>query len=168
MRQTPTPSVEEIMDAIREDADTDALTTEIGDTATGSALYASSRGRGQYRGYGGRGRGARGRGLRYGRGRGGRYQPYTPRCTHCRMDNHTTEECGKAPRSSGNTTDTDKCCYYCRENGHFRINRPIRARAKESQEKVSQRYWKHRKLNGNNAQASIAVARSNDKPYAFE
>ena len=47
------------MDAIREDADTDALTTEIGDTGTGSALYASGRGRGrgrgQFRGCGGRG-----------------------------------------------------------------------------------------------------------------
>ena len=82
MRQTPTLSVEEFMDAIREDADTDALTTGIGDTATGSALYASSRGRGRYRGYGGRGRGARGRGRGYERGRSGRYQHYTSRCTH--------------------------------------------------------------------------------------
>ena len=71
MRQTPTPSVEQFMDAIREDADTDALTTEIGDTTTGSALYAGSgRGRGQYRGYGGRGRGAQGLGLGYGLGLG--------------------------------------------------------------------------------------------------
>ena len=47
MRQTPTPSVEEVMNAIGEDADTDALTMEIGDTSTGSTLYASSHGRGR-------------------------------------------------------------------------------------------------------------------------
>ena len=108
MRQVAAQSVE-VMDAIREDADTDVLTTEIGDTVTGSALYASSRGcgrgRGQFRGRGGRGRrGSRGHG--YGQGRSRRYQPYTPRCAHCRMDNHTIKECGKGPRSNGNTTDT--------------------------------------------------------------
>ena len=54
LRRTPTPSVEEVMDAIREDADIDALTMEIGEASTGSALYASSRvrGRGQPRGCG--------------------------------------------------------------------------------------------------------------------
>ena len=175
MRQIPTPSVEEVMDAIREDADTDALTTEIGDTGTGSALYASGRGRGrgrgQFRGRGGRGgRGSRGRG--YGQGRGGRYQPYTPRCTHCYMDNHTTKECGKAPRPTGNSTGnsanpTDKCCYHCGENGHFRINCPIWVRAKEAQAKETQN--RKKPTTGNdNAHASIAVARSNDKPYSFE
>lgn len=38
MRPTPTPSVEEAMDALREDADTDAPTAEIGDASTGPAL----------------------------------------------------------------------------------------------------------------------------------
>ena len=156
------------MDAIREDADTDFLTTEIGDTVTSSASHTSSRGcghgRGQYRGYGGRGHGARGQGLGYIRGRGGRYQPYTPKCTHCRMDNHTTEECGKAPRSNGNSTD--KCCYYCGGNGHFRMNCPIRTRAKEVREKASQ--GQYRKPNNDNSHASIAMASSVNKPYSFE
>ena len=173
------------MDAIREDADTDALTMEIGDASTGSALYASSCGRGQFRGRGGRGRGtARGRG--YGRGRGGRYQPYTPRCTHCRMDNHTTEDCGKAPKyqlytprcthchmdnhtteecrkapkSTGNSIGISKSCYYCAESGHLRANCPIRIRAKEAREKEGQK--------NHNAHASIAMASSDNTPYAFE
>ena len=51
----PTPSVEEVMDAIREDSNTDSLTTEISGTSTGFALYANSRGRGQFGGRGGRG-----------------------------------------------------------------------------------------------------------------
>ena len=36
--------------------------------------------------------------------RGGLYQRRTPRCTHCRMDNHTNEECGEVPKSAGNST----------------------------------------------------------------
>ena len=88
------------------------------------------------------------------------------------MDNHTTEECGKAPRSTGNSTGnsanpTDKCCYHCGENGHFRINCPIWVRAKEARAKETQN--RKKPTTGNdNAHASIAVANSNDKPYAFE
>ena len=72
------------MDAIGEDDDADALTTEIGDASTGPAVHASSRGRvrgrGHCRGYGGRGS-ATAREPGYGDVHGGSYQHYSPRCT---------------------------------------------------------------------------------------
>lgn len=62
MRQIPTPSFDDVLNALREGADTDVIIIEIGDASTGSALYAC--GRGQIRGYAGRGRGtARGMDL---------------------------------------------------------------------------------------------------------
>ena len=48
-RQPPASSVEEVMGVLREDADTDALTIEIGDVSTAPAIYASCRGRGRGR-----------------------------------------------------------------------------------------------------------------------
>ncbi|KAF8242131.1 hypothetical protein K440DRAFT_674322 [Wilcoxina mikolae CBS 423.85] len=38
-RQTPIPTVEEVMDALKEDEGTMAITNKIGDATTGSALY---------------------------------------------------------------------------------------------------------------------------------
>ncbi|KAF8246043.1 hypothetical protein K440DRAFT_645406 [Wilcoxina mikolae CBS 423.85] len=45
--QTPIPTVDEVMDALKEDEGTTAITKEIGDTTTGTALYTQ---RGSYRG----------------------------------------------------------------------------------------------------------------------
>jgi hypothetical protein len=88
-RQAPPPTLQHIMDAIRLDEEKAAFVTEIADASTGDALYS------QRRGYQVRGRG-RGRG-RGGCGRSGRQKTY--RCTYCKMDNHTTEACGKRNRS---------------------------------------------------------------------
>jgi hypothetical protein len=70
------------MDAIGEYARRTTLTEQIGDANPGAALYSSG---------GNRGRGGRGGGHRRGRGNGRQKH----KCTYCKMDNHTTEACGK-------------------------------------------------------------------------
>jgi len=111
-RQAPPPTSQHIMDAIRLDEEKAALVTEIADASTGAALYS------QREAYRGRGRG--------GSGRFGRQK--THRCTYCKMDNHTTEACGKRKRAhsgNGNPGGNDssggdnagrndqKACYHC-------------------------------------------------------
>jgi hypothetical protein len=73
-QRIPTPSTQQCMDGIREYAERMTLTVEIRDASTGADLFS----RGGYRGRGGRGTGRQ-----------------MHKCTHCKMDNHTTESCGK-------------------------------------------------------------------------
>lgn len=57
-------------------------------------------------------------------------------CTHqdapITIWTHTAEECGKAPKSTGNSTGTNKSCYYRRGGGHFCPNCPIKSRTKKA------------------------------------
>ena len=101
MNRTPEPSVEDVIAAIQQKATTAAIAKDISDPNGNfsTAMYANSN-RGNHRG------GFRG-GFR-GRGRGGRYQhrqPYRKYCNHCKMTNHNTKDCHKAPRDSTSTSD---------------------------------------------------------------
>ena len=77
-QRIPAPSAQQCMDVICEYAERTTLTKEIGDAATGAALYS----RGGNCGHGGQGGGRGG-------GRGNGRQKH--KCTYCKMDNHTTE-----------------------------------------------------------------------------
>ena len=90
------------MDRLREDGEQTELAKEIGDESTGSALYNQHCG-----GYGKRG----GRGNKQGRGRGNMGKDHGGNknddreysCTHCKMNNHTTESCGILKRLKSGT-----------------------------------------------------------------
>jgi len=83
-RQAPPPTSQQIMDDIRLDEEKAALVVKIADASAGAALYS------QCRGYCDGGCG--------GNGRFGRQKKH--RCTYCKMDNHTTEACGKQKRAA--------------------------------------------------------------------
>ena len=139
--QQPPPSREEVMRTIRTNEEETKVSelVDVSDAAAG--LYAShSSGRGNRGGRRGSGRGRGGRSP-YGAGRNtdsGR----SYRCTHCRMDNHTTTECGKLnrpARSSNNATkidDSERTCYHCGLSGHFKADCIHRKRAQEQRNKV--------------------------------
>jgi len=82
----PAPTAQQCMDAIREYAERTTLTKEIGGASTRAALYSRGGNRGRGRQDGGQGGG-------HGGGRGNGRQKH--KCTYCKMDNHTTEACGK-------------------------------------------------------------------------
>jgi len=90
----PAPTARQCMDAISEYAERTTLTKEIGDLSTGAALYSRD---------GNCGRCGRG-GRRYG-GWGNGRQKHT--CTYCKIDNHTTEACGKRKHAETNTNTGD-------------------------------------------------------------
>jgi len=136
------------MDAIRKYAERTTLTKEIGDASTGAAVY--SRG-------GNRGRGGQGGG--YGGGRGDRRQKH--KCTYCKMDNHTTEACGKRKHSENDTntgrtntgsTNTsrndERTCYHCGLSGHYKADCIRFKRARDQRKNV----------NNGTASASLATA----------
>ena len=84
-QQIPVQTAQQVMDRLREDADRTELAKEIGDESIGSALYNQHR----------EGYGKRGERGNFGRDRGGNKnddKEYS--CTHCKMNNHTTESCG--------------------------------------------------------------------------
>ena len=71
----------------------------------------------------------------YARGKNGGKKDYN--CAHCKMDNHTTEECGRR-RAPAPTASTRKharsnsiMCYQCGEYGHFRSDCEIKKRIDE-------------------------------------
>jgi len=129
----------------REYAERTTLTKEIGDASTGAALY--SRG-------GNRGRGRRSDGRRSGRGNGRQKQ----KCTYCKMDNHTTEACGKRKRTENDNGDTntsrndERTCYHCGLTGHFKTDCIHFKRARDQRNKV----------NKGTASASLATAGDRD------
>jgi len=148
-RQAPPPTSQHIMDAIRLDEVKAAFVTEIASALTGAAVF-SQRG-----GYCGCGRG--------GSGRFGRLKTY--RCSYCKMDNHTTEACGKRKcthsgnRNSGgndsyegdNAGGSDEtACYHCGIAGHIRPNCIHYKQAKKTRNRVRK------------GTASIAIAGDRD------
>ena len=141
--QIPLPAVEETMDALRRDDQATGLKKEIGDEATGSALFS----RGRYRGHGGhrgRARGRyRGRGN-YGGNKGGDSnddKEYT--CTHCKLKNHTTENCGILKRLN---SKEETLCYHCGKRGHIRpeCRTPTRLRSPKQGQQTKQQGLKVR------------------------
>ena len=154
--QQPPPSPEEVMRTIRtneEETEVSELVEVTNAATTAEGLYAShSSGRGNRGGRRGRGRGRGGRGT-YSAGRNAS-SGRSYRCTHCRMDNHTTAECGKLnrPTRSSNTTttnDTERTCYHCGLPGHFKTDCIHRKRAQEQRNKVRK---------SGSATAAIAIA----------
>ena len=116
MGRTPEPSVEDVIAAIQQKATTAAIAKDISDPNGNfsTAMYANTNNnRGGHRG-----------GFR-GRGRGGRYQPYRKYCHHCKMTNHNTKDCRKAPPGSTPPTNAtpptneSRKCYYCTRQGHL-------------------------------------------------
>ena len=91
MGRTPEPSVEEEITAIQQKATTAAIAKDISDPNVNfsTAVYAS---RSDNR--------ANRCGDFRGRSRGGRYQPCWKYCHYCKMTNHYTKDCGKAPPDS--------------------------------------------------------------------
>jgi len=132
----PLSTVEETMDALRRDEQATGLKKEIGDEATGSALFSRGRSRG-HGGYRGRGRGRyRGRGN-YGGNKGGDSnddKEYT--CTHCKLNNHTTENCGILKRLN---SKEEKLCYHCGKPGHIRPECQTRQHRFEARNRVNKR-----------------------------
>jgi hypothetical protein len=130
---TPAPPPEQVMRTIRtdeEETDVSELTEAANAATTADGLYTHGNS-----GRGGRGRGGRGRG----RGRRGNGRKYN--CTHCRMDNHTTEDCRRLKhKRSGNGNDAntknEKTCFHCGLPGHFKAECEHWLRAKEQRSKV--------------------------------
>jgi len=110
--QIPLPTVEEAMDTLRRDEQAAGLKKEIGDEATGSALVS----RGRYKG------GFRGRRCYHARGNYGgnkdRHDDTGYTCTHCKLNNHTTENCGILKQLNSGSTD-DEICYYWGKPGRI-------------------------------------------------
>jgi hypothetical protein len=139
--QTPAPSPLQVMDAIKRDEKKANLVKELGDATTGSALYT------QRGGYKGRGRG-RGRGRGNWRGYGNRGGETKDKdgneysCTHCKMNNHSTENCGILKRrgtysgSGGFKKENDRSCFYCGKQGHVKTECHVRQRGRDAQNKV--------------------------------
>jgi len=131
-QRIPAPTAQQCMDAIREYAERTTLTKEIGDASTGAALYTRGGNRGRGRGRGGRG-GGRGNGRQ------------KHKCTYCKMDNHTTEACGKRKRSENDTNNGDtntsrndeRTCYHCGLSGHFKSDCIHFKRARDQRNKVN-------------------------------
>ena len=136
------------MDVICEYAERMTQTIEIEDASTGAALYFG--GRNRSRGSG-RGRGGRAGGRGGGRGNGHQKHKYT----YCKMDNHTTETCGKRKHAESDTNTSrnkERRCYYCGLTGHFKADCVHFKRARDQQNKV----------NKGTASASLATAGDRD------
>ena len=86
------------MDANHEYAEQMTLTKDIGAASTGAALYSCGGNRDH-----GRGRGGQGGGRGGGRGNGRQKH----KGTYCKMDNYTTEACGKRKHSENDTNTGD-------------------------------------------------------------
>ena len=128
--QIPPPTAQEAMDALKEDAEQTTLTKEIGNAATGSALYTQHSG---YRGRGcGQGRGGSGRGIR----RGGDGRNTTYKCTYCKLDTHTTEDCRKRKLGLSKGEIDERTCYQCGLPGHLNANCIHYKRAQEQRTKI--------------------------------
>jgi hypothetical protein len=121
-------TIEEIIDALKEDERICAMQTQP--AATTNVYYSSSsnRGSGQHRG--------RGRGT----GRGGSHNNKENRwCTHCQSSMHNTEKCYYKPESSNKRhreTSEDDTCYYCGESGYKSPSCPIRRRGEATREQT--------------------------------
>lgn len=119
-------TIEEIFDALKEREKNQAMTT-IPD-AVSEALYSQQGGRGgsQQGGRGGRG------GYRGGRGSyRGREHSQKQWCTWCRTSTHTTDTCRTKDGIKTKRTREDQAldgCYYCGEQGHTKIDCPVRKR----------------------------------------
>jgi hypothetical protein len=119
------------MTALEEYAKWAARTKEIADAATGSALYTC----GGYRGLG------RGPGHD-GYGRGGREDGHQYKCTHCKLESHTTEDCRKRKSAqsgndnSGKEGNDERTCYQCGLPGHFKVDCIHFKRVQEQRTKV--------------------------------
>jgi len=146
-QRIPAPTAQQCMDVIREYAKRTTLNKEIGDVSTGAALY--TRG-------GNRGRGGRGGGLGGGRGNGCQKH----KCTYCKMDNHTTEACGKRKQAENDTntggtntggtntggtntggTNTsrndERTCFHCGLSGNFKSDCIHFKRARDQRNKLN-------------------------------
>ena len=162
MSRTPEPSVEDVIAAIQQKATTAAIAKDISDPNGNfsTAMYANSN-RGNHRG------GFRG-GFR-GRGRGGRFsrQPYRKYCNHCKMTNHNTKDCHKAPQDSTSTSDESRKCYYCTRPGHFERDCRTKKAALELR-KGSNTNVHDKKTDTATANASLATAVDSVAPYSFD
>jgi len=92
----PAPMAQQCMDAIREYAERTSLTKDIRDAFTGAVLYSCGGNRGC-----GSGCSRSGHGGGRGGGEGNGCQKH--KCTYCKMDNHTTEACGKRKHAENDT-----------------------------------------------------------------
>jgi len=113
-QRIPAPSAKHCMKAIHEYAEGITLTKAIADASTEAAQYSYGRNHGH--GHGGRGGGGGG-------GPGNGRQKH--KCTYCKMDNHTTEACGKRKHAESNTnasSNDKRTCYHCCLTGHLKAD----------------------------------------------
>jgi hypothetical protein len=121
-QRIPAPTAKQCLDAISEYGERTTLNKDIRQTSSRSALYFHGGNRGH-----GCGRRAGGRAG----GRGNRRQMHN--CTYCKMDNQTTNACGKRKHAENDTitggTDTggtntsrneERSGYHCGLSGHFK------------------------------------------------
>jgi len=105
----PLPTPEEAMHDLLEEDTTASVTKKLGDASTWAAHFS------QHGGY--RGRGC-GRGLGHG-GRGGHGESsgtgdsHESKCTHCKIDSHTTDACRKRKRAHEGGINDERICFQC-------------------------------------------------------
>jgi len=131
-QRIPAPTAQQCIDAISEHAELTTLPNEFGDPSTRAGLYSrgGNRGRGS-----GHGRGGQGGGSGCGRGNG----RLKHQCTFCKMDNHTTEECGKRKNTESDTNTSrndERTCFYCGPTGRFEADCVHINRARDQRNKV--------------------------------
>jgi len=145
------------MDALRRDEQAAGLNKEIRDEATGSALVS----RGCYSGHAGyRAPGHyRGRGNHGGNKDHNDNMEYT--CTHCILNNHTTENCGILKRLN---SKEEKLCYHCGKPGHIWPDYRTPKHGFEAQNKVNKWSIKDTK---SDTKASITEATASLAEHGF-
>jgi hypothetical protein len=139
-QRNPEPSAKQVMDSSWEEAKTTEVNKELGDLSVGSVLISHQtgfRGRGYYRGNNGN--------------RDGRNDVKLPEfwCTHCRMNNYTTENCailkpqstytGKSGSGDFSKNTDDKLCFHCRKPGHIKSECRTCQRGGNAQNNITKR-----------------------------
>jgi hypothetical protein len=109
-------TLQEVLDTLKECELNRAMTTKP--DAVSDALYTQQAGRG-------------GRGGGRGGYRGGQGREQKPWCTWCKTGTHTTDNCWSKDKKNNKRTREDQGlttvgCYYCGEEGHIRIDCPVR------------------------------------------
>jgi len=113
----PLPTPEEAMHDLLEEETTASLTNELGDASMGAALFCP------HGGYCGRGCG--GRSVHSGHsGNSGTGDSHKSKCTHCKIDSHTTDACWKRKHAQegGNNRNDERICFQWALPGHIKVD----------------------------------------------
>ena len=109
----PLPTPKEAIHDLLEKVTTASLTKELGDASMGAAYFSQ---RGGYRGRAGRG----GHGGHS--GSSGTRDSHESKCTHCKIDSHTTDACRKRKRAQEGGNNDEHICFQCGLPGQVKVN----------------------------------------------